>query len=336
MVTTPTMMPALLSPGGRSTGASRPESSRSYSTDEPPGPATSSLHLVGVDGPAAPRAQHLLLVVVDRLEHLRRGQPDGRRHAGAGLVVEPGRDGRDRPVRTGHPAVRADLLDAGAGGQRRDAVLQRVSCSTSASMTGHTCSQTWFMSRRAPLAPRAPARADRLEAVGDGSLHVGERGDPAGLVADDAELPDLGQRDEPLVGGVLRRDGEVEEHVLRRVQPGQGELPQPPQVEPAPDHRVDATDQVVFDDAAVLGRPEGEVGGGAALARPDGDRDPADPADDVELLHHLAQRRGGLLDVLGLASGQERYRSTTASWPGSPASTSRVTALTRRCRGPAR
>ena len=40
VVTTPTMMPALLRPGGRSTGASRPVSSRSYSTDDPPGPAT--------------------------------------------------------------------------------------------------------------------------------------------------------------------------------------------------------------------------------------------------------------------------------------------------------
>ena len=36
-----------------------------------------------------------------------------------------------------------------------------VSWSTSASMTGHTWSQTWFMSRRAPLAPR-PARARRI------------------------------------------------------------------------------------------------------------------------------------------------------------------------------
>ena len=129
-----------------------------------------------------------------------------------------------------------------------------VSWSTSASMTGQTWSQTWFMSRRAPLAPR-PARARRIASrqLAIARSDVRQRGDLAGLVADDGELADLGQRDEPLVGGVVLGDREVEQHVLGRLEPGERELAQPPQVEPAPDHRVHAADQVVLDHAAVVG-----------------------------------------------------------------------------------
>ena len=154
-------------------------------------------------------------------------------------------------------------------------------------------------------ATAGPCAPDRLEAVGDRALHVRQRADPAGLVADDAQLPDLRQRDEALVGGVLLGDREVEQHVLGRLEPRQGELAQPPEVEAAPDHRVDAPDQVVFNHAAVVGRPEREVGGRPVRAGADGDRDAPDAADDVELLDQRPEPGGLLLDVVGrLGPGQ--------------------------------
>ena len=71
------------------------------------------------------------------------------------------------------------------------------------------------------------------------------------LVAYDGQLAHLRQRDEPAVGGVLPGDALVEQHVLGRVDAGDVEVAQPPQVEPAADHRVHAADQVVLDDSTV-------------------------------------------------------------------------------------
>ena len=48
------------------------------------------------------------------------------------------------------------------------------------------------------------------------------------------------------VGLVLARDAVVEEHVLRRVEAGDAEVAQPPEVQAATDHRVDAADVVVL------------------------------------------------------------------------------------------
>ena len=86
-----------------------------------------------------------------------------------------------------------------------------------------------------PAAPRRGARpADRLQAVRDGPLGVRQADDLAPLVADDGELAHLGERDQPLVGRVLRRHALVEQHVLGRLEPGHVEVAQPPQVSRRP------------------------------------------------------------------------------------------------------
>ena len=107
------------------------------------------------------------------------------------------------------------------------------------------------MSSFAPAAPRA-VRARRIASrqFAIARSACGRRGDLPVLVADDGELAHLGQRDEPLVGGVVPGDAVVEQHVLGRLEPGDVEVAQPPQVEPAADHRVDAADQVGLLDLA--------------------------------------------------------------------------------------
>ncbi len=176
-----------------------------------------------------------------------------------------------------------------------------VSCSTSASMTGHTWSQTWFMSRRAPLAPR-PARARRIASR---QLAIARSTWGSEVTRPDSSRTTPNCRTcasamSRWSAGFSLGDREVEQHVLRRLEPRQGELAQPPEVEPAPDHRVDARrTRSSSTDAAVVGRPEGEVGRRPVGTRADGDGDAPDAADDVELLDHRAQRGGLLLDVVG-------------------------------------
>ena len=116
-------------------------------------------------------------------------------------------------------------------------------------------------------AARHPRPPDRLEAVLHRALGVRERGDVAVVVADDGELADLGQRDQPAVGGVLLRHALVEQDVLGRLDPGDVEVAQPPEVEPATDHRVHAAGEVVLGDAALVGGPEREVADRAACRR---------------------------------------------------------------------
>ncbi len=90
--------------------------------------------------------------------------------------------------------------------------------------------------------------------------------------------------DEPLVAGVARRDAVVEQHVLGRVEAGDLEVPQPPQVEPPRDHRVHAPDEGVLHDAAgrvvVLG-PERRVGRHGRPGRPPPTAPPDDDAADA-------------------------------------------------------
>ena len=96
-------------------------------------------------------------------------------------------------------------------------------------------------------AARGAGPTDGLEAVGDGALRVGQRGDPTALVADHDELAHLGQRHEALVGLVAGGGAEVEQHVLGSLEPGDLEVAQPPEVEPPTDHRVHAAHQPVLD-----------------------------------------------------------------------------------------
>ena len=122
-----------------------------------------------------------------------------------------------------------------------------VSWSISASTTGQTCTQTWFMSSLAPAAPRS-VRARRIASrqFSTARSACGSAVTAPVVVADDGELAHLRQRDEPLVGRVVVGRAVVEQHVLGRLEPGDVEVPQPPQVQPAADHRVDAADEVVL------------------------------------------------------------------------------------------
>ena len=237
-----------------------------------------------------------------------------------------------------HPALREHLLDAGAVGERGDLVLQGgqlldVGLDDRPDLHPHVVG--------VELAPGRAARrtdaADRLEAVLHGPLRVGQAGDPAVLVADDGELTDLGQGDEPPVGGVLPCDALVEEHVLGRLDAGDVEVAQPPEVEPATDHRVHAADEVVLDDPVVGDGTVGEVGDRRALAGADRHRDPAyvvgegQGADDAgELLAGPLRRLGCVRPVhvevddhlvAGGAGGDlVAERPRPGALPGSPSS----------------
>ena len=231
--------------------------------------------LVGVDQPATARAQHLAGVVVDRLEQVGRRRVDRGDDAGAGLGAEPYGD-RHRAVRRGDPALRDDLLDAGTVGERADLVAQRgqrgdVDVDDRPDLHPHVV----HVELGAGGAARYAGPPDRLEAVLHRALGVREGGDVAVVVADDAELADLGQRDQSPVGGVLLRHALVEQDVLGRLDPGDVEVAEPPEVEAAADHRVHPAGEVVLGDAALVGGPEREVPDGALAPGTDRDRDPA-------------------------------------------------------------
>ena len=135
-----------------------------------------------------------------------------------------------------------------------------VSSSSGASITGQMCSQTWFMSSRAPFGPRA-VRARRIASRQFGDARSACGSETRGRLRRArrrARAPGRGPRGAGRPS-LSRRDAVVEQHVLRRVEPGDPEVAQPPQVEPAADHRVHTAHQVVLDDAVRPG-PEGEVG----------------------------------------------------------------------------
>ena len=58
------------------------------------------------------------------------------------------------------------------------------------------------------------------------------------VVAQDGQVADVGERDEPLVVGHLAALDAEQVHVGGRGQPGQLESGQPPQAQPLGDHRV--------------------------------------------------------------------------------------------------
>ena len=141
-------------------------------------------------------------------------------------------------------AVRLHLLDAAPSVSGVIFSWRAVSCSMSASTTGQTCTHTWLRSSFASGARCAPGGSPR--AVLDRALGVRQGGDRPVRIAYDGELAHLRERDEPLVGGVVERLGVVQQHVLGRLEAGDPEVPQSPEVEPATHHRVDAADEVVL------------------------------------------------------------------------------------------
>ena len=116
------------------------------------------------------------------------------------------------------------------------------------------------------------------------------RGNPTTLprvVADGREVADLGEREQPLVLGVVTRDPVEQVHVLGGVEPGDGEPAQPVQVEPLGQHRVHVPVERVLDQA-VGARPEAVVVGDRRprVGRLGGDR-------DVDAVHRPPEPGGG-------------------------------------------
>ena len=207
--------------------------------------------LVRVHRPAAPGAGHLLRVVVQRLEALGGRAADVGDDTLARTVGEARGDRVDRAVRSEHVTLGRDLLDPAAGRQRRDRALERGELlERRVDHRPHVQPDVVHVDPGAGRPHRRPRPADRLQAVADRALHVRQRGDGAVGVADDRELAHLRRGDEPLVAGVARRDAVVQQDVVRCVEAGDLEVPQPPQVEPAGHHRVHAAHQGVLHDAA--------------------------------------------------------------------------------------
>ena len=99
----------------------------------------------------------------------------------------------------------------------------------------------------------------------------------------------------PLVGRVVDRRAVVEQHVLGRLEAGDVEVPQPPEVEPAPDHRVDAADEVVLVH----------------------DRRPAVPADGAEreVVHRLLATAGQRDRDASYVRANGKAPTSAPTWP---------------------
>ena len=163
-------------------------------------------------------------------------------HTSAWLVREPDGGRVHSAVGGADPALHEYLLDPGAPGQRRHGGLQ---CGEliQGRVDGWPDVQKHVVHVE-PQAGRAPGGANapyRLQAAGDRTLGVGQRCHVPVSIAHHRHLADLCERDEPLVGRVLRGDAVVEQDVFRGVQAGDIEVAQSPQVEPAADHGVDAS-----------------------------------------------------------------------------------------------
>ena len=151
-----------------------------------------------------------------------------------------------------------------------------VSWSRSASTCGQMCSQTWLVSSRAP--PRSVVRARRTA-----SRQLARARSTCGSAV---TLPvssrtttswrTWARATSRWSCAVVAGDGVEEQDVLGRLEPGELEVAQPPQVEPPADHRVDVAHRAVLLDRAVGQRAEGEVadlavvGGDDARRRPGG------------------------------------------------------------------
>ena len=92
---------------------------------------------------------------------------------------------------------------------------------------------------------------------------IGDRTGPG--VTHRHEVTDLGEGEEPVVLRVVVGDPGEEVDILGRGQPLQGEVRQPPQVEPLAEHRVEVAVEHVLDEAAIRALAEGDVLGAVAL-----------------------------------------------------------------------
>ena len=286
-------------------------SSRSYSVCRAARSGDHRLQLVRVHDPAALGPDDLLVVVVERLEPVQRRRAEGGHHPGARLVVEAGHHHLVRAVGQRDGAADQQLLDPGAGGHRRDLALQRGQLLGIGVDGGPDVDPDVVHVQ--PLTGgtgRGPDPPDRLPAVGDRPLRVGQTDHLTPLVADHGELAHLGHRHQPLIRRVVGSDAAIEQHVVGGVEPGHVELPQPTQGHPSSHHRVHAADQGVLGQrlVRVVGTgpgPEDEVADRAAGAGAGGHGEAAPLPGQSETRQPIRDQGGGLVGVLGrLGPGQ--------------------------------
>ena len=126
---------------------------------------------------------------------------------------------------------------------------------------------------------QAPARlavgldaADALEGLHDHALELGDPDHAPALVSQRRQVAHLGDREQPLVAGVLARHAVEQVHVLGRGQALEGEVGKAPEPEALAHHRVQAAQDLVLD-RAVAAKPEGEQVNGRHPPAAPGDRD---------------------------------------------------------------
>ena len=198
-----------------------------------------------------------------------------------------------------------DLLDAGAVGQRADLGperAERVEVEVDDRPDGDP--DVVHVELGAGRTARDPLTPDRLQAVLHRTLGVRQRGDGAVLVTYDGHLTHLREGHQPPVRRVLPGDAVVEKHVPRRVDTGDVEVAQSPQVETPPDHRVHAAGQVVLDHGparlgAVRIGAEDEVADRPVAAGADGEAEASYAVSQRECVHQGPQLFGGPVGVSG-------------------------------------
>ena len=197
--------------------------------------------------------------------------------AGSSKVVTMPLPGRARNLTTIgviEPPRDPEFLDAGPGRHRCDPAreggeLVEIGRHRRPDVQPHVV----HVQSRAAGPRRSPGATDPLETVRDGALEMREGDNVAGLVAGDAELAHLGQREEPLVGGVSLGLALEQQDIGRPLEAGQGGVAQPPEGEAAPDPRVGGAGEEGRRERRLPGGAEGEVAHLAGIARghPDGD-----------------------------------------------------------------
>jgi hypothetical protein len=204
-------MAAVLRPFGRSTGPSWPSPSRSCSTK--------------VRGAAPTGREHLLPVVVERLDRLGRRLGDGQAHPGLVRDAHP-----DVGQFTGGliplPAKEKDLFEAGPAGHGHQPLRHRVQV-----LRGEVGGRPDVDDDPVHVQPllRRTVRlgvADGVMAGGQRTLDRGQRQDPAVGVAQRCDVTHLRHRDEPLVGRIrVRHAVEQVDLLVRRGESREVELP---------------------------------------------------------------------------------------------------------------
>ena len=165
-------------------------------------------------------------------------------------------------------------------------------------MFGHTFSRTRFHRRRSRGERRAWKRRRDSSASASACSSSGSDTTRPALVADDAQLADLGEREQPLVLRIRAADAAEQVHVGRRRDPLERELRHPPQVQPLGHFRVHEL-QIAVElpaDAVDAAPQRDRVGGGdAAPRRRQVEHDPLDDRRDVRVLQRPLQPRRELV-----------------------------------------